>query len=50
MRQLQPELKKLQEKYRGKTDPLSRQAMAQEQMALYKKHGTNTRSRRACPS
>ena len=41
MRQLQPELKKLQDKYRGKTDQLSRQAMAQEQMALYKKHGTN---------
>ncbi|MFF2244865.1 membrane protein insertase YidC [Arthrobacter sp. NPDC058130] len=38
---LQPDLKKLQDKYRGKTDPLSRQAMAQEQMALYKKHGTN---------
>lgn len=41
MRLLQPDLKKLQEKYKGKTDPLSRQAMAQEQMAIYKKHGTN---------
>ena len=41
MRLLQPDLKKLQEKYKGKTDPLSRQAMAQEQMAMYKKHGTN---------
>ena len=41
MRLLQPDLKKLQEKYKGKTDPLSRQAMAQEQMALYKTHGTN---------
>ena len=41
MRLLQPDLKKLQDKYKGKTDPLSRQAMAQEQMALYKKHGTN---------
>jgi YidC/Oxa1 family membrane protein insertase len=41
MRLLQPDLKKLQEKYTGQTDPLSRQAMAQEQMALYKKHGTN---------
>ncbi|SKB44289.1 YidC/Oxa1 family membrane protein insertase [Arthrobacter sp. 49Tsu3.1M3] len=41
MRRLQPDLKKLQEKYEGKTDPLSRQAMAQEQMALYKAHGTN---------
>ena len=41
MRLLQPELKKLQDKYKGKTDQLSRQAMAQEQMALYKEHGTN---------
>ncbi|MET1021440.1 MAG: membrane protein insertase YidC [Arthrobacter sp.] len=41
MRQLQPDLKKLQDKYHGQTDPLSRQAMAQEQMALYKEHGTN---------
>ena len=41
MRLLQPDLKKLQEKYKGKTDQLSRQAMAQEQMAMYKKHGTN---------
>ena len=41
MRLLQPDLKELQEKYKGKTDQLSRQAMAQEQMALYKKHGTN---------
>ncbi|AXJ08349.1 membrane protein insertase YidC [Arthrobacter sp. PM3] len=41
MRLLQPELKELQEKYQGKTDQLSRQAMAREQMALYRKHGTN---------
>jgi len=41
MRLLQPDLKKLQEKYKGRTDQLSRQAMAQEQMALYKEHGTN---------
>ncbi|MEY9777948.1 membrane protein insertase YidC [Arthrobacter sp. MW3 TE3886] len=41
MRRLQPDLKKLQDKYRGKTDPVSRQAMAQEQMAIYKAHGTN---------
>jgi YidC/Oxa1 family membrane protein insertase len=41
MRSLQPDLKKLQDKYKGKTDQLSRQAMAQEQMALYKEHGTN---------
>ncbi len=41
MRLLQPDLKKLQDKYKGKTDQLSRQAMAQEQMALYREHGTN---------
>ncbi|MDP5226870.1 MULTISPECIES: membrane protein insertase YidC [Arthrobacter] len=41
MQLLQPDLKKLQAKYKGKTDQLSRQAMAQEQMALYKRHGTN---------
>jgi YidC/Oxa1 family membrane protein insertase len=41
MRRLQPDLKALQEKYKGRTDPLSRQSMAQEQMALYKEHGTN---------
>ncbi|MCU1554793.1 MAG: rane protein insertase YidC [Arthrobacter sp.] len=41
MRLLQPELKELADKYKGKSDPVSRQAMAQEQMALYKKHGTN---------
>lgn len=41
MRQLQPDLMALQEKYKGRTDQQSRQAMAQEQMALYKKHGTN---------
>src|SRR6478736_6575863 len=41
MQLLQPDLKKMQDKYKRKTDQLSRQAMAQEQMALYKKHGTN---------
>src|SRR4029453_7572838 len=41
MQLLQPDLTKLQTKYKGKTEQLSRQAMAQEQMALYKKHGTN---------
>ena len=41
MQALQPDMKKLQAKYKGKTDQLSRQAMAQEQMALYKEHGTN---------
>ncbi|WP_026551035.1 membrane protein insertase YidC [Arthrobacter sp. Br18] len=41
MQALQPDLRKLQQKYKGKSDQLSRQAMTQEQMALYKKHGTN---------
>ncbi|MBT2550102.1 MULTISPECIES: membrane protein insertase YidC [Arthrobacter] len=41
MQLLQPDLKNMQDKYKGKTDQLSRQAMAQEQMAMYKKHGTN---------
>lgn len=41
MQELQPELAKLQAKYKGKTDQLSRQAMAQEQMELYRKTGSN---------
>jgi len=38
---IQPEMKKIQEKYKGKTDPASRQAMTQETMDLYKRTGTN---------
>lgn len=38
---MQPELQALQKKYKGKTDPASRQAQQQEMMDLYKKHGTN---------
>ncbi|MEE6271998.1 membrane protein insertase YidC [Georgenia wangjunii] len=41
MQMLQPDMKKLQKKYKNKTDPASRQAMQEEMMALYKKHGTN---------
>jgi YidC/Oxa1 family membrane protein insertase len=41
MQELQPEMAKLQAKYKGKKDQLSRQAMAQEQMELYKRHGSN---------
>ncbi|MEX5269873.1 membrane protein insertase YidC [Kocuria sabuli] len=41
MQELQPEMAKLQAKYKGKKDQLSRQAMAQEQMELYKHHGSN---------
>jgi len=38
---LQPEIKKLQVKYKGKTDPESRQKQQKEMMALYKDNGTN---------
>lgn len=38
---IQPEIKKIQQKYKGKTDQESRQKMTQETMALYKKEGTN---------
>lgn len=38
---LQPDLQKLQKKYKGRTDPASKEAMQREMMALYKEHGTN---------
>jgi len=38
---LQPEIKKLQAKYKGKTDPESRQKQQQEMMKLYRDNGTN---------
>ncbi|MEN9342915.1 MAG: hypothetical protein RIR24_502 [Actinomycetota bacterium] len=38
---MQPELQKLQKKYKGKTDRESREKFAQEQMALYKRTGSN---------
>lgn len=41
MMELAPEMKKIQLKYKGKTDQFSREAMSRETMALYKKHGTN---------
>src|SRR3954469_24766402 len=41
MQLIQPELKKIQDKYKGKSDPASRQALTQETMALYKESGTN---------
>jgi YidC/Oxa1 family membrane protein insertase len=37
----QPELKKLQAKYKGKTDRESREKFAKEQMELYKRTGSN---------
>lgn len=41
MQLLQPDLQKLQKRYKGKNDPASRQQMQAEMMALYKEHGTN---------
>ncbi|MCI9888379.1 membrane protein insertase YidC [Micrococcales bacterium 31B] len=41
MQLIQPEMKKIQDKYKGKTDPASRQAMSQETMELYRRTGTN---------
>ncbi|KGF04465.1 membrane protein insertase YidC [Actinomyces urogenitalis] len=41
MQLMQPELQALQAKYKGKTDPASRQRQQEEMMALYRKHGTN---------
>jgi YidC/Oxa1 family membrane protein insertase len=38
---LQPEIQKIQKKYKGKTDQESRQKQSQELMELYRKHGTN---------
>lgn len=40
MMELAPEIKKIQTRYKGKRDQLSREAMSRETMALYKKHGT----------
>lgn len=41
MQVIQPEMKKLQAKYKGKTDQASRQKQSEEMSALYKKHGTS---------
>jgi YidC/Oxa1 family membrane protein insertase len=41
MQLIQPQMKKIQEKYKGKNDTASRQAMQQETMALYRESGTN---------
>lgn len=41
MMEIAPELRKIQEKYKGKRDQLSREAMSRETMALYKKNGTS---------
>ncbi|WP_182112550.1 membrane protein insertase YidC [Actinotalea sp. JY-7885] len=41
MQALAPEMQAIQKKYKGKTDPASREAMSRETMELYRKHGTN---------
>jgi YidC/Oxa1 family membrane protein insertase len=41
MQLIQPEMQKIQAKYKDKKDPDSRQAMTQETMDLYKRTGTN---------
>jgi len=41
MQMMQPELQAIQKKYKGKSDPNSREAMTRETMELYRKHGTN---------
>lgn len=41
MMEVAPHLKKIQDKYKGKKDQFSREAMSRETMELYKKTGTN---------
>ncbi|WP_421742618.1 membrane protein insertase YidC [Cellulomonas sp.] len=41
MQLLAPEMQAIQKKYKGKSDPASREAMSRETMALYREHGTN---------
>lgn len=41
MQEVAPQLKKIQDKYKGKKDQFSREAMSRETMDLYKKTGTN---------
>jgi YidC/Oxa1 family membrane protein insertase len=41
MQRVQPEVKRIQAKYKGKKDASARQKMNEEMMALYKEHGVN---------
>ena len=41
MMEIAPQLKKIQDKYKGKKDQFSREAMQRETMDMYKKAGTN---------
>lgn len=44
MQMVSPQLQAVQKKYKGKTDPASRQAMANETMAIYREAGANPMS------
>jgi YidC/Oxa1 family membrane protein insertase len=41
MQRVQPEVKRIQAKYKGKKDATARQKMNEEMMGLYKEHGVN---------
>src|ERR1700712_829426 len=41
MLEVAPQIKKIQDKYKGKKDQFSREAMSRETMEMYKKTGTN---------
>jgi YidC/Oxa1 family membrane protein insertase len=41
MQLIAPQMQAIQKKYKGKTDPASREAMQRETMALYRENGTN---------
>jgi YidC/Oxa1 family membrane protein insertase len=41
MLEVAPQLKKIQDKYKGKKDQFSREAMSRETMEMYKRTGTN---------
>ncbi|MFC4224388.1 membrane protein insertase YidC [Lysinibacter cavernae] len=41
MMEISPQLKKIQDKYKGKKDQFSREAMSRETMAMYKNNGTS---------
>ena len=41
MLEVAPQIKKIQDKYKGKKDQFSREAMSRETMAMYKRTGTN---------
>jgi YidC/Oxa1 family membrane protein insertase len=41
LQMLQPQIKKIQDKYKGRSDPDSKQRQSQEMMALYRETGTN---------